>query len=100
MGIELELAVLLALVILGSAVFGVFEIGSPRWRRVLKWLVLCGGTVGLYSVFGHWALVFVLAAAVGSIGYHLWWCRRHGIHWLSAAPRRKYYELRGWRWEE
>jgi hypothetical protein len=90
MGIELELAVLLALVILGTAVFGVFEIGSPRWRRILKWLVLTGATLGLYYAFGHWAVAFALTAAAASIGYHLWWCRRQGIHWLKATPRRKY----------
>jgi hypothetical protein len=100
LGIGLELIVLLALVIVGTALFGVFEVGSPPWRRMLKWLLLCGVTLGAYGLLGHWALTVTLGAVGGSIGYHVWWCRRHGIHWLSATPRRRYYELRGWRWDE
>jgi hypothetical protein len=100
MGIELELLVLLALVVFGTSIFGVFEVETPRWRKAAKWLVVCGGTVGLYYAFGHAALVFPIGLAAVSVAYHFWWCHRYGIHPLHAAPRRKFYELRGWRWRE
>ena len=100
MGIELELYVLIGLLTLGASIFAVFEVETPRWRKVLKWLIVVGGTVGLYYAVGHLALVFPLAmVAVGS-AVHVIWCRKHGIHPLYATPRRKYYELRGWNWPE
>ena len=100
MGVELELYVLLALLTLGTSVFAVFEVETPRWRKVLKWFLLSGGTVGLYYAAGHVALVLPIGGvAIGTV-FHFWWCRTHGIHPIYATPRRKYYELRKWRWPE
>ena len=45
MGIELELGVLLLVQLLASALFAHFEVGTPAWRRILKWLILDGVTV-------------------------------------------------------
>ena len=100
MGVNLELYVLLGILILGSSVFAVFEIETARWRKALKWFIVCAGTVGLYYAVGHLALIFPLGLAVLGMSVHLWWCRRHGIHPILATPRRKYYELRGWPWPE
>ena len=100
MGIELELFVLLVLFILGSSIFAVFEVETPAWRKVLKWLIVCGATVGLYQAVGHSALA--LPIGVGALGtvFHFWWCRKHNIDPIRATPRRKYYQLRGWDWPE
>ena len=97
-GVELELVVLLLIMILGSSFFAVFEVETPPWRKVTKWLVITGGTVGLYALVGHWALAFPTAAALLGGTVHFVWCRRNGIHPFRATPRRKYYELRGWTW--
>jgi len=43
MGIELELYVLIGLLTLGASIFAVFEVETPRWRKVLKSLILVGG---------------------------------------------------------
>ena len=100
MGVELELLVLLVLLTLGSTIFAVFEVETPRWRKVLKWLIVIGGTLGLYYSVGHLAVLFpIIAGGVGSM-VHLSWCRKHGIHPIYATPRRKYYELRQWPWPE
>lgn len=100
MGIALELSVLLAVAVLGSAIFAPFELETPAWRKVLKWGVVVGTTVGLARVVGHWAvLVPVLGGVAGVVG-HTVWCHRHGIDPLHATPRRKYYALRGWTWQE
>ena len=97
---EIELAVLLALIILGTGIFAVFEVETPWWRKVLKWSILSGVTLLLARSIGHWALA--LPAAMGLLGatFHFWWCRRNGIDPLRALPRRRYYELRGWRWPD
>ena len=67
MGIELELYVLIGLLALGSSIFAVFEVETPRWRKVLKWLIVVGGTVGLYYTVGHLALVFPPCYGSGGI---------------------------------
>ena len=36
MGIELELLVLLVLMTLGSSIFAVFEVETPRWRKAFE----------------------------------------------------------------
>ncbi len=100
MGIELELAVLLLLHILGAEIFAVFEVETPAWRKILKWLLVSGLTLGLYAWVGHWALVLPVAAGLAGASFHFVWCRRYGIHPFRATPRRRYYELRGWQWPD
>lgn len=96
MGIELELTVLLVLVTLGQVGFGQFEVETSKIRRLIKWAIVDGATIGLYFVVGHWALAFPLAMAAAGLTFHFWWCRRNGIHPWHATPRRRYYDLRGW----
>ena len=96
MGIELELAVLLTLTTLGQVGFGQFETGTSKARRLIKWAIVDGATLGLYYAIGHWALLFPLVMAAVGLTFHFWWCRRNGIHPWRATPRRRYYELRGW----
>ncbi len=100
MGVELELYVLLAIVILGSSMFSVFEVETPRLRKLFKWLVLVSVTIGLYYVVGHVALVVPFGALVLGATVHFTWCRRHGIDPIHATPRRRYYQLRGWQWPD
>jgi len=100
MGIELELAVLLAIAILGQSIFAVFEVETPGWRKVLKWGLVTALTLSLYLAVGHWSLALPIAAAGLGAGFHCWWCRRNGIDPLRATPRRRYYQLRNWSWPE
>jgi hypothetical protein len=100
MGIEIELAVLLLMTVVGTGVFAVFEVETPAWRRILKWLIVIGATLLLHGAIGHWSLMLPAVAAVAGATFHFVWCRRHGIHPLTAMPRRRYYELRGWRWPD
>ena len=98
-GIELELFILLLLSNLGIA-FAKFEIATQRWRKVFKWMILHGCTIGLYFFVGHWALVFPLLALGAGCIVHATWCRKHEIDPWNATPRERYYELRGWpAWE-
>ena len=100
MGIQLELAFLIVLMTLGTSFFAVFEVETPGWRKMTKWLLVHGGTVGLFFVVGHWALVFPVAGAGIGLTFHFVWCNSKGIHPLRATPRHRYYELQGWQWQE
>jgi len=100
MGIAFELSVLLSVAVLGQSIFAVFEVETPPGRKILKWAIVAGITLGLSQLVGHWAVLLpILGGGAGVIG-HTVWCRRHGIDPLRATPRRKYYELRGWTWQE
>ena len=98
MGIELELAVLLAFSVLGQSTFARFEIETPASRKILKWFMMAAITLGLYRIVGHWVLLVPIAMGAAGTTFHFVWCRRNGIDPIRATPARKYYELRGWKW--
>ena len=100
MGIELELGVLLAFAILGPAFFSVFELETSPWRKTAKWTFMSILTLILYRFVGHWSLTLPLLLAGAGTTFHIWWCRKNSIDPLRALPRRRYYELRGWKWPE
>lgn len=100
MGIELELAVLLLLQLLASSFFARFEVETPPFRKLTKWLVIHAITIGLYYWVGHWALWFPALMLVAGTSLHFWACRKHGFDPFRATPRREYYRFRGWKWEE
>ena len=100
MGLELELIVLLVVQTLGSAIFARFETETPIWKRLLKWSIMHGGTIGLYFLVGHWSLLFPLAMGVLGGTLHFVVCRKHGFDLINATPRRAYYAFRGWHWPE
>jgi len=100
MGIALDLAVLLAIAVLGQSTFAVFEVEVPAWRKILKWTIAVSLTLGLSRLVGHWALLLPVLGGCAGVAGHWIWCRRHGIDPLRATPRRRYYELRGWAWQD
>lgn len=94
----LELALASGIVALGSILFGRFEEGTPRWRRVRKLVSFLGITALISATAGRsWALVWVLGVPALGTAFHIWWCRKHGINAWTVEPRDKYYELRGWK---
>ena len=100
LGVELELAVLLGLFVVGAEVFAPFEVETPPWRKIVKWSIVIVLTLTLYRFIGHWAIAAPLVLGGLGAAFHWVWCRKHGIHPLRATPRRQYYELRGWDWHE
>lgn len=93
---ELPLALLLFLSVVGKTTFARFEIETSRPRLLLKWLIVVGLTLGVYSRGGDLALLVPLVAGGGGLVFHFVWCRRNGIHPIDATPRDRYYALRGW----
>lgn len=97
---EIELIELMVIQLLASNFFGRFEVETPAFRKIIKWLIIDGITIGLYYWFYHWALIFPVVAMIPGTIYHFTWCKKNGIDPLKATPRKKYYELRGWKWGE
>jgi hypothetical protein len=98
--IQPELLTLLIVAILGQSAFAVFEVETARWRKLLKWTLVVALTLGARPLIGHAAVAIPIVLGVAGVAFHVWWCRRNGIHALDATPRKRYYQLRGWRWVE
>ncbi len=99
-GIELELAILLLIQMVFISAFAKFEIETPLFKKLMKWLIIDGVTIGLYFIIKHWALIFPIVSLVPGTVYHFVWCKKNGIDPLHATPRKKYYKLRKWKWME
>lgn len=100
MGIELELAELLIIQLIGTSFFSRFEGETHPLKKITKWLIIAIITSGMYYWVQHWALAFPALAMIPGMIFHFMWCKKNGIDPLKATPRKKYYELRGWKWEE
>ena len=98
MNFWIDVAAVSAIFAVGNIVFGHFEAGTPKWRRVLKFLMVTAITGWIASVGGHaWAAAFVATIAAMGLSAHFVYLRRHGIDPWTAEPRDKYYALRGWK---
>jgi hypothetical protein len=98
---ETELLTLLGAQTVGFSIFGKFQAETPWWQMTLKWILIITITYILYSFFGHVVALGLLGVAlIISVCIHFIWCKRNGIHPLHATPKRKYYELRNWKWTE
>ena len=93
-----EVAVVATMFAVGNIVFGHFEEGTPKWRRIAKLFLVMALAVGISGTFGRawmWAMFGALALPVLVI--HLWWLPRKGINGWTGEPKEKYYALRGWK---
>ena len=99
-GIELELVVLLIIQTAGMSAFAKFEIETPLIKKLTKWFIVDGITAGLYFAVGHLAILFPILGLIPVTIYHFNWCKKNSIHPFKATPKKKYYELKKWKWEE
>ena len=82
---------------IGNILFGHFNEGIPKWKRVTK-VVLVLAVVGFISAKAGpaWGLAPIALMLIVAAVVHLWWLPHHGINGLTGEPREKYYELKGW----
>ena len=81
---------------LGHLYFGRFEEHRPRWRRLLKSLLLVVIIVGTTAwAGGVWIFVVLGVIAVGVLIIHAWWLPRQGVNGWTWEPRDRYYALVG-----
>ena len=89
-----HLALAVIIWIAGFLLFGRFI--APHWKVVGKLLVYLVVTAILSRTVGHFALIWIIGHPALGIAGHIWWCRKHGIDWLTCEPREKYLALRPW----
>ncbi len=93
-----EIAIVSTIYGIGNVLFGHFEIGTPKWRRVSKLFVLWLISVAISYYAGRiWFFMFLGVMLVAAAVVHFWYLPKHGIHPLTAEPKERYYRLRGWK---
>lgn len=93
-----EVAVVSTLFAVGNLLFGHFEEGTPKWRRLLKLALVMLAAVSISGYFGReWFWAFLAAMTLPVAYIHLRWLPRHGINGWTGEPKDRYYELRGWK---
>ena len=94
----MDVAIVAIIFALGNILFGHFEEGVPKWKRVAKFLLVIGVVAIISAKVGRvWVYVLVGVMLLGAGLIHVWWLPRHGINGWTGEPREKYYELRGWK---
>ena len=93
-----EIAIISTIFAVGNIFFGHFEEMTPKWRRLLKMIILTGIFCAISYYAGRaWFYFFLGAMILYALIIHLWWLPKKGINGLTGEPREKYYELRGWK---
>lgn len=93
-----EVAVVATGFAIGNILFGHFEEGTPKWRRVLKFVIVVGMTIGVSNLAGRrWAFLLLALLSIAPLVIHVWWLPKHGINGWTGEPKDKYYQLRGWK---
>ena len=83
--------------LLGNIFLGHFEERSPKWRKLLKYLLTLAVILSLSIYFGRTiALVLLGLSLIPIIYIHGVLLPKKGINGWTGEPKSKYYEFRGW----
>ena len=89
-----DVALVTGLFAIGSILFGRFEEHKPRWRRVLKLVLVTTIYLVVVRTAGRvWALGLLALPVLGAAWVHLVWLPRHGVDGWTGEPRQRYLDL-------
>jgi hypothetical protein len=92
-----EIAVVTIFFLLGHIYFGHFEERSPKWRKLVKYIVTLAIILSLSIFFGRTVAFVVFGIALLPVIYiHGVVLPKKGINGWTGEPKGKYYEFRGW----
>jgi hypothetical protein len=70
---------------------GHLETVRPGWARLTRWLAYLAVTGLIGATAGRpWTFIRIVGLPILGAAFHVIWCRRHGIHPLTAEPRDRY----------
>jgi hypothetical protein len=92
-----EVSVVTIFFLLGHIFLGHFEERSPKFRKLLKYIVTVTVIVLISMYAGRvYALSLLVLAIVPVIYVHGILLPRKGINGWTGEPKSRYYEFRGW----
>ena len=95
----MEVAIVSIIFAVGNILMGHWEAQTPKWRRVLKFILFIGVTIGLSVTLGRaWAFGFLGLMGIAVLVVHGWWLPKKGINGWTGEPKEKYYAMRGWKY--
>lgn len=95
----MEVAIVAIIFAVGNILMGHWEAQTPKWRRLLKFVLFVALTLGISAGVGRaWAFGFLGLLGVAVLIVHGWWLPRRGINGWTGEPKEKYYALRGWKY--
>jgi len=91
-----DVAIVMSVFAFGTILFGRFEEHKPKWRRILKVVIVSTIVVTVSATFGRaWAFGLLALPLVAALVIHVWWLPKHGVNGWTGEPKEKYYELIG-----
>jgi hypothetical protein len=92
-----EISIVSMVFTLGHIFLGHFEERTPKWRKLLKFLISIL-IVCLVSVYGSRQIAMVLLGCmfIPVIYVHAYLLPSKGINGWTAEPQERYYAYRGW----
>jgi hypothetical protein len=92
-----EISIVTIFYLLGNIYFGHFEERSPKWKKLVKYLITLAIIISLSVFFGRSVALAVLAATLIPLVYvHGILLPRKGINGWTGEPKGRYYDFRGW----
>jgi hypothetical protein len=92
-----EIGIVSIFYLFGNIYFGHFEERSPKWKKVVKYLVTVLIICLLSVYFGRGiAFTFLGLALLPVIYVHGILLPRKGINGWTGEPKSRYYDFRGW----
>lgn len=92
-----EVSIVTFFFLAGNIFMGHFEERSPKWRKMVKYIVTLLIIISLSIVFGRTTALSVLGLSLIPILYvHGILLPKKGINGWTGEPKSKYYDFRGW----
>ena len=92
-----DIAIISNFFLLGHILFGHFEERSPKWRKILKYIVITTIFISISIFFGRTVAFVVLGLSIIPVIYiHAVLLPKKGINGWTGEPKSKYYDFRGW----
>jgi hypothetical protein len=92
-----EITIVSLVFLLGNIFLGHFEERSPKWRKLLKYIVTVIIVVSISMFAGRTYAFILLGLSFIPVFYvHAILLPKKGINGWTGEPKSKYYEFRGW----
>jgi len=93
-----EVAVVMTITGVGGILFGHFEEHKPKWRRLLKIVIILAAVLTISATIGRiWAFGLLALLLLVVLYLHAWWLPKHGVNGWTGEPRERYYKLIGYK---